>query len=166
MELALLRPQTFPDERGYFLELFRSSDSECSFVQDNLSFSKKNVVRGLHFQSSPGQVKLVTCLKGAIWDVAVDLRPNSPTFMQWRSFELSEDNHHQLLVPIGFAHGFCALTDALVLYKVSAPYDPKTEVSIRWNDPAFKIAWPVQDPILSPRDRATPFYHELAPCYG
>ena len=162
--LKLILPRVFRDERGFFFEsycypLLAKSGIDLSFIQDNVSFSHKGTVRGLHFQSSPGQAKWVLCVQGAIWDVAVDIRPESPTFMQWEAVELDDQNHKQLFIPKGFAHGFCVLSStARVHYKVSAPYDPKTERTIRWNDPDLKIPWPVKNPLLSPRDQISPLF--------
>ncbi len=165
--LKLLSPKIFGDERGYFFESYRqplyaqAGISEI-FVQDNVSFSRKDSVRGLHFQEKPGQAKLVSCLQGMIWDVAVDIRPGSETFGKWTAVELDDIRCKQLYVPVGFAHGFCVLSEtAKVCYKVSALYDPKTERAIRWNDPDLKVAWPVQNPVLSPRDQASPFFKEV-----
>lgn len=164
--LKRITPQLFQDERGYFFESYREDlYLELGiglFVQDNVSYSRKNTVRGLHFQSDPGQGKLVNCLLGEIWDVAVDIRPNSPTFMKWESLILSDQNHEQLYIPVGFAHGFCVLSEyALVQYKVSSNYNPATEKSVYWNDPNFQIAWPIQNPVLSPRDQCSPYFQEL-----
>lgn len=165
--LKLIVPRLFQDERGFFFEsykqaLYSGHGIDTVFVQDNASFSVKGTVRALHFQSHPGQAKLVTCVQGKIWDVAVDIRPGSPTFMKWDAVELDDQNHKQLFIPKGFAHGFCVLSEtARVHYKVSAPYDPKTECSIRWNDPDLKIAWPVKEPILAPRDKVSPFFKEM-----
>ncbi len=165
--LHLIAPQIFNDERGFFFESyaqakFAAGKIETVFVQDNVSHSKKGVVRALHYQSKPGQAKLVSCLKGAIWDVAVDIRPESPTFGKWEGVILDEKDRHQLFIPVGFAHGFCVLSEeALVHYKVSSPYDPKTECSIRWDDPDLKIAWPVVQPIFSERDCKSPFFKEV-----
>lgn len=165
--LKLVIPRLFQDERGFFYESYKSAPFAEQginpiFVQDNASFSKRGTLRGLHFQSDPGQAKLVSCVQGEIWDVAVDIRPNSPTFMQWESVTLDDQSHKQLYIPVGFAHGFCVLSDtARVHYKVSAPYDPQTESSIRWNDPDLKIAWPVNNPILAPRDKVSPFFKEI-----
>lgn len=165
--LKLIIPRLFQDERGFFFESYRQELYQAHgvgpFVQDNTSFSRKGTLRGLHFQSDPGQAKLVSCVQGQIWDVAVDLRKNSPTFMEWEAVMLDDQTHKQLYIPIGFAHGFCVLSDtARVQYKVSAPYDPKTECSIRWNDPELKISWPIHDPLLSPRDQLSPFFKEVA----
>ncbi len=165
--LKLIRPRVFTDERGFFFESYRQplyagEGINIPFVQDNVSFSRKGTIRALHFQSNPGQAKLVSCLEGTIWDVAVDIRPSSSTFMQWVGVELNDATHEQLFIPVGFAHGFCVLSDtARVQYKVSAPYDPKTECSIRWNDPDLNIAWPIQNPLLSPRDQTSPLFKEM-----
>ena len=165
--LKLLTPRLFQDERGFFFESYRQSHFieqgiDVLFVQDNTSFSHKGAVRALHFQSHPGQAKLVTCVQGTIWDVAVDIRPASATFGQWHAVELDDATRFQLFIPIGFAHGFCVLSDtALVHYKVSAVYDPATERSLRWNDPALGIDWPIAEPILSPRDAKSPLFAEV-----
>lgn len=164
--LKLIIPRVFEDERGFFFESYReeffAAHGIGPFPQDNSSFSRKGTVRALHFQSSPGQAKLVTCVQGEIWDVAVDLRPDSPTFMQWEGVILDDQTHKQFYIPIGFAHGFCVLSPtARVHYKVSSTYNPKTECSIRWNDPDLHIDWPVKDPILSPRDQVSPFFKEV-----
>lgn len=164
--LKYIQPRLFRDERGYFLESYREpSYSEQGlplFIQDNLSFSKKNTIRGLHYQIDPGQAKLVSCLMGKILDVVVDIRPDSPTFGEWESVELDGESHAQLFVPIGFAHGYCTLSEtALIQYKVSSLYNPKAERSIRWNDPDLNIDWKIQNPILSPRDAVSPFFKEI-----
>lgn len=164
--LKLILPRLFKDERGFFFESYHQSLYESHglplFLQDNVSFSRNGALRGLHFQVEPGQDKLVTCTQGAIWDVVVDLRPHSSTFKQWEAVELNDQTHAQLFVPKGFAHGFCVLSEsARVHYKVSSFYNPKTERSIRWNDPEFKIAWPITSPILSERDQTSPFFKEI-----
>lgn len=165
--LKLIVPQQFVDERGFFFESYRQNlyadqGINIPFVQDNVSFSLKGTIRALHYQSSPGQAKIISCVQGKIWDVAVDIRPDSPTFGEWEAFELDDEQHHQLYVPIGFAHGFCVLSEtARVHYKVSAPYDPKTERSLRWNDPDINIPWPCKKPILSPRDQTSPLFKEV-----
>lgn len=163
--LRLIKPRLFSDERGYFLESYRqpvyANFKIPDFVQENLSFSKKNVIRALHFQKEPGQAKLIQVLRGKIFDVAVDLRPGSATFGEWEAVELDDELRWQFFVPVGFAHGFCVLSEeALVQYKVSSLYDPKTENSLRWNDPDLKIAWPIEDPILSERDQNSPFLRD------
>ncbi len=165
--LKVISPRIFPDDRGFFLETFRKplyekEGVDVSFVQDNLVFSQKNVIRGLHFQNHPGQAKLVTCLQGTIWDVAVDIRPNSPTFGEWEAVVLESNLYEQFFIPVGFAHGYCVLSDtALVSYKVSSIYDPLEERSIRWNDPDLNIAWPTQDPVISARDSKSSFWKEI-----
>ncbi|PIS02225.1 MAG: dTDP-4-dehydrorhamnose 3,5-epimerase [Chlamydiae bacterium CG10_big_fil_rev_8_21_14_0_10_42_34] len=163
--LKVITPRLFQDERGFFFESYSEKlylKLGVSFVQDNVSFSRQGTIRALHFQSDPGQDKLISCLSGKIWDVAVDIRPHSPTYMQWEAIFLDDQTHDQFFIPKGFAHGFCVLSpSALVQYKVSNPYNPNTERSIRWNDPSFKIAWPVTNPILSMRDQISPFYEEI-----
>jgi dTDP-4-dehydrorhamnose 3,5-epimerase len=167
--LLILQPKVFADERGFFLETYhslryRDAGIETSFVQDNLSFSKKNVLRGLHFQISQPQVKLVQVISGEIFDVAVDIRPGSSTFGKWTGVVLSEANKHQLLVPEGFAHGFCVLSEsARVAYKCSTYYNPEDEGGIRWSDPEIGIDWPIKDPILSEKDRILPRLSEITP---
>ncbi|HSK94617.1 MAG TPA: dTDP-4-dehydrorhamnose 3,5-epimerase [Candidatus Angelobacter sp.] len=160
--LVLLAPAVHADERGFFVETYasgpwRAAGVEVDFVQDNHSRSGRGTLRGLHFQRRPGQGKLIRVPRGRIWDVAVDIRPSSPTFGEWEAFELDDEAHHQLYVPIGFAHGFCVLSEvADVAYKVSAPYDAAEERGIAWDDPDVAIDWPIGDPILSGRDRANP----------
>ena len=167
--LLILQPKVFADERGFFLETYhslryRDAGIETSFVQDNLSFSKKNVLRGLHFQKSQPQAKLVQVISGEIFDVAVDIRPGSATFGKWAGVVLSEGNKRQLLVPEGFAHGFCVLSKAAhVAYKCSVFYNPADEGGIRWSDPDIGIDWPVSNPILSDKDRNFPCLEDLTP---
>jgi dTDP-4-dehydrorhamnose 3,5-epimerase len=166
-EVLLLKPRVFADHRGYFLETFSERSWAQAglrerFVQDNLSSSVRGTLRGLHLQNPNAQGKLVTAVSGVIWDVAVDLRVGSPTFGRWVAAELSEDNHHQLYVPEGFGHGFCALSDtARVVYKCTALYDPSSELSVRYDDPELGIAWPVASPLLAPKDAAAPSLAEL-----
>lgn len=157
--VLIFTPRVFKDTRGFFCEsynhdVWRAAGIDTVFVQDNHSRSARHTIRGLHFQLSPAaQVKLLRVVRGAVWDVAVDIRKGSPTFGQWAGVELSEDNFRQLYVPEGFAHGFCVLTDvADVLYKTSRVYAPAYEQGIRWNDPAIGVAWPSDEPILSERD--------------
>jgi dTDP-4-dehydrorhamnose 3,5-epimerase len=167
--LLILEPKVFEDVRGYFLETYhrlryRDSGVDAVFVQDNLSFSKKDTLRGLHFQITQPQTKLVEVITGEIFDVAVDIRPGSPTFGQWAGIVLSEENKRQLLVPEGFAHGFCVLSKtAHVVYKCSVFYSPGDEGGILWSDPNIGIDWPVKDPILSDKDRQFPHLSDLAP---
>jgi dTDP-4-dehydrorhamnose 3,5-epimerase len=156
--LKLVQPQIFGDARGFFLETYSkeryvAAGIDVTFVQDNHSRSIKDTLRGLHYQSQPGQGKLVRVISGRIWDVAVDIRPRSPTFGKWLAKELDAEKHEQLFIPVGFAHGFCVLSDAAeVEYKVSAPYDGKTECTIDYADPELAVAWPVKTPLLSARD--------------
>lgn len=156
--LKLLKPRVFRDDRGFFFESYRKDayrelGIDCEFVQDNHSRSVKGTLRGLHYQSSPGQAKLLRVATGRIFDVALDIRPESPTFGQWRGVQLDAEDHCQIFVPVGFAHGFCVLSDVCdVLYKVSNNYDPKTECTLKWDDPTIGIAWPVENPLLSARD--------------
>lgn len=164
--LKWIFPAVFTDERGFFYESFKQPLFEAmglpSFLQDNVSFSKKGVIRALHFQRKPGQAKLVSCLQGKIFDVAVDIRSGSPTFGQWEGVILDDETRAHLYIPVGFAHGFAVLSEtALVQYKVSALYDPAEEKSIRWNDPAIGIEWPIQNPLLAPRDAVSPFLNEV-----
>lgn len=154
-------PDVYLDERGFFKETYNRRRYEEAglldhFVQDSVSFSAKNVIRGLHYD--PAMSKLVQVLRGKIWDVIVDVRPGSPAYGKWEGFELSEDNHRQLYIPKGFAHGFLALTDNVIFsYKHGALYDPAREGAIRWNDPALGIAWPLAgEPVISAKDRAAP----------
>ena len=163
----LIQPKLFRDERGFFLEcyqqaLYKKEGIDCHFVQDNHSYSKKGTIRGMHFQSSPGQAKLVSVVRGKIFDVVVDIRKDSPTFGKWEGVYLDGESHCQLYIPIGFAHGFCVVSDeAHVYYKVSSSYDPVTERGFRYDDPAVGIIWPILKPILSTKDRAAPLLREV-----
>ncbi len=163
-------PDVHPDARGEFRELFNSDRlSSCGFdlaiAQVNFSRSIPGVLRGLHYQLRHPQAKLIAVVRGAIFDVAVDLRRGSPTFGQWTSRILSAENHAQMFVPEGFAHGFCAIgnVEADVVYLCSRPYAPSDEYGIRWNDPTLDISWPVPSPILSARDRDLPLLTEVPP---
>ena len=164
-EVILVEPQIHSDTRGYFLETYHRQKYEAggvaaTFVQDNLSSSIKNALRGLHYQIKKPQAKLVMVLSGEIFDVVVDVRPNSPTFGKWVGAMLSGNNKKQIYVPEGFAHGFCVLSEtAQVLYKCSELYDPQDEAGILWSDPAIGIKWPVKAPLLSPKDQANPPLH-------
>ncbi|RYZ42892.1 MAG: dTDP-4-dehydrorhamnose 3,5-epimerase [Myxococcaceae bacterium] len=162
-EVLLVEPKVFGDDRGFFLESYhakRYADAGIAgpFVQDNLSRSVKGTLRGLHFQEPHAQGKLVQCLSGAVWDVAVDVRRGSPTFGRWVAAELSFENKRQLWVPPGFAHGFCVLSDSAdFFYKCTALYSPETERSVLWNDPDLAIPWPVAgEPLLSGKDKQAP----------
>lgn len=166
--LVLLAPSVHRDRRGSFHESFRASTFEelgieVSFVQDNQSRSARGVLRGLHFQVGAGQAKLVRCARGSIVDIAVDVRPGSPTFGQWEAFQLDDVNCHQLFIPVGFAHGFQVTSEiADVAYKCSSYYDPASEMTIRWDDPDIGIAWPIPDPALSARDEQAPLLRDTA----
>lgn len=164
-DLAVFQPKLFSDERGYFFEAFNQRtfesavDRSVTFVQDNQSLSLKGVLRGLHYQLPPHpQGKLVRCVQGVVWDVAVDIRRSSPTFSQWYGIELTAQNRKQLWIPEGFAHGFVALSDeAIVAYKTTDYYAPDCDRSIRWSDPAISVAWPVDGPpLVSPKDESAP----------
>lgn len=160
--VLMIEPRVFGDDRGYFFESFHApryaeAGIKGSFVQDNISHSKRHVLRGLHMQNPNPQGKLVFVLDGEVTDVAVDVRPGSPTFGQWVSAVLSSDNRRQIWVPEGFAHGFCVTSEAaLVCYKCTDVYNPAAEMSLLWNDPALGIAWPTDAPILSEKDAAAP----------
>jgi dTDP-4-dehydrorhamnose 3,5-epimerase len=162
--LKLVKPKVFKDQRGFFLETFQQSICQKlgmtgSFLQDNHSFSHQGCIRGMHFQTHPGQAKLVRVAVGRVFDVAVDIRPESPTFGQWEAVILDDESHHQIYIPVGFAHGFCVLSpQAHVLYKVSSLYDPYYEKGFRWNDPTINIKWPFDNPIVSERDQQAPFF--------
>ena len=166
--VLLLEPKVFGDHRGFFLESYNerqmaSLGMQYKFVQDNHSLSvETGTLRGLHYQLNPmAQTKLVRVLAGAIYDVVLDLRKHSPTYGQWEGFILSADNKRQLLVPKGFAHGFCTLVpDTEVFYKVDQYYSPEHDRGILWNDPALGISWPTSDPILSDKDRVHPSFHD------
>ncbi|MDI6703421.1 MAG: dTDP-4-dehydrorhamnose 3,5-epimerase [bacterium] len=162
-EIILIKPKIFVDERGFFMETYKYSDLakvgiKENFVQDNHSKSVRSVLRGLHYQKNPrAQGKLVRCLKGKVFDVAVDIRKGSPTYGQWIGVELSEENNHMLYLPPGFAHGFLVLSDvAEIIYKCTEEYSPEDDRGIIWNDPDIKINWPVKDPILSEKDKGYP----------
>jgi len=160
---VLIRPRVFDDGRGYFLELYKHSDFVNAgitphLVQDNYSKSSQGVLRGLHYQKMPmAQGKLVLCMKGRIFDVAVDIRKGSPHYGKWVGAELTEENRHMLYVPPGFAHGFQVLSDnAEVMYKCTNEYSPIDERGIIWNDPDIAIHWPLSQPVLSGKDKLNP----------
>jgi dTDP-4-dehydrorhamnose 3,5-epimerase len=166
-EVLLLTPRIFRDDRGYFLETystraFPEQEPPVRFVQDNLSFSSKGTLRGLHLQHPNDQGKLVMAVTGAIWDVAVDVRRGSPTFGKWVAAELNDETRDQLYIPPGFAHGFCVLSEtAHVHYKCTDLYAPASEQGIRFDDPDIAIDWPVDAPMLSPKDEAAPFLKDV-----
>jgi dTDP-4-dehydrorhamnose 3,5-epimerase len=164
--VLLLEPEVHRDGRGYFWEShhtdrYREAGLPLTFVQDNHSHSRKNVVRALHAQR--GQGKLITVVRGEIYDVAVDIRPDSASFRRWLAVRLDDVHHHQLYIPPGFAHGFCVLSEeADVVYKTTDYYRQDRQISILWNDPDLGIEWPVSDPILSDRDRTSPRLSEIS----
>jgi len=163
-DVILVEAKSFPDDRGYFKEIFKESsfienEINTRFVQDNFSHSIKGVLRGLHFQKNPkAQAKLVTVLRGKIFDVAVDIRKDSPTYGKWVSEILSEQNHKLLYIPEGFAHGYCVLSDeADIFYKVNQEYSPEHDIGFIWNDPEVAIKWPMDNPLISDKDLKLPF---------
>lgn len=166
--LVLLEPAVHGDERGFMVETWRRDTwaelgVDVEFVQHNHSRSRKGALRGLHFQTEPGQAKLVRCPRGRIFDVAVDLRRDSPTYRRWEGHVLDDESHRQLYLPVGFGHGFAVLSDvADVTYLCSSTYDPATESGIAWDDPDVGVEWPVEEPLLSDRDRSAPRLAEVA----
>jgi dTDP-4-dehydrorhamnose 3,5-epimerase len=168
--VMIIEPDVFADERGYFLETFEEKRYRDAlglsehFVQDNFSFSKRGVLRGLHYQASPfGQGKLVSVLSGKVLDVAVDIRADSPKFGKYVSVELSDDNHRQLFVPAGFAHGFVVLSDsALFAYNCTNVYSQEHDRGILWNDPTLGIDWQIENPIVSKKDQSHPLLADIA----
>jgi dTDP-4-dehydrorhamnose 3,5-epimerase len=165
--VLLLEPSVFEDNRGFFMESYHRGKyggliPRHTFVQDNLSHSVKDVLRGLHYQLHRPQAKLLQVIRGAVFDVAVDIRCGSPSFGKWVSCELSEENRRQLYVAEGFAHGFCVLSDvADVVYKCSAFYVPEDEHSVLWCDPDLGIQWPARDPVLSLKDSRSPRLRDI-----
>ncbi len=169
-DVLLIEPTVYADDRGYFMESFQQADFAeflpgVHFVQDNESFSSRGVIRGLHFQQAPhAQAKLVRVVQGSVWDVAIDLRPQSPTFRQYVSAELSAENHQQLYIPKGFGHGFIATSDsAIIQYKADAFYHPASDAGIHPHDPDLKIPWPLDltEHLLSAKDQQLPFLKDL-----
>jgi dTDP-4-dehydrorhamnose 3,5-epimerase len=171
--VLIIEPRVFGDSRGFFLETFQTDryaahGVQTTFLQDNWSRSVRGTLRGLHFQEPKAQGKLVSVTRGTVFDVVVDVRRGSPTFGRWVGVEISGDTPKQIWIPPGFAHGFCVTSEtADFLYKCTTPYAPECERAIRWNDPAIGIAWPVQEPLLSPKDAAAPTLAEASalPCY-
>ena len=166
--VVLLEPTVHGDARGFMVETYRRDlwaehGVEVEFVQHNHSRSSEGTLRGLHFQTEPGQAKLIRCARGAILDVAVDLRRGSPTFGRWEGHVLDDERHRQLFVPVGFGHGFAVASEvADVTYLLSSFYDPATESGIAWDDPDIGVEWGVEEPLLSDRDRAAPRLAEVA----
>ncbi len=167
--VLLVEPDVHRDDRGFFLETWHAAryaehGIRESFVQDNHSRSGHGILRGLHAQLDPAQGKLVRCSIGSVFDVAVDIRPGSPTFGRWVGYTLSQDDFRQLWLPAGFAHGFCVTSDvAEVQYKCTTPYTPSSEITIAWNDETIGVEWPVAAPTLSARDAAAPRLAEMPP---
>ena len=173
-DVLLLEPDVFNDERGCFFESYHEEKYTAlgfpRFLQDNISYSRPNVLRGLHFQNPKTQGKLVSVIKGRAFDVVVDIRQSSPTFKKWYGVELSAENKKQLYIPPGFAHGFCVLNDNKIVsdsltilhYKCTDYYTPVAERGIRYDDPSLNIAWPVNNPFVAAKDLQYPFLHELA----
>lgn len=160
--VLVIEPDVFGDTRGFFMETFRQERYEEAgikenFVQDNLSFSSRGVLRGLHYQNPHSQGKLVSVVQGEVFDVAADIRQGSPTFGQWVGVNLSGENHHQFWIPAGFAHGFCVLSEtAYFTYKCTDIYTPSAEGGIIWNDPDIGVDWPLKDVLLSDKDQVYP----------
>lgn len=165
--LLEIKPTIFEDNRGWFFEfynekLFHEHGITTRFVQENQSFSRKNVIRGLHLQVPPyEQAKLVAVISGKVLDVVVDLRADSKTFGQVYSSILDDQRHNMLFVPEGFAHGFAALEDTVFFYKCSSHYHPRYETGIAWNDPSLAIDWPIDEPVISEKDSQLPFYEDF-----
>ncbi len=166
-EVLLVEPDVYGDERGFFLETYskeryQNAGMKLAFVQDNLSRSRRGILRGLHLQHPYGQGKLVSVVEGEVFDVAVDVRVDSSTFGKWVGYTLSSANRHQLYVPPGFAHGFCVTSEfALFAYKCTDGYHPEAELGVVWNDPAIGIKWPVDEPTLSEKDARHPLLKDI-----
>jgi dTDP-4-dehydrorhamnose 3,5-epimerase len=167
--VRIIDTNRFADERGWFAEVwnaerYRAAGLELVFAQDNVSFSRRGVLRGMHFQWPNGQGKLISVLSGAVFDACVDVRAGSPTFGRWFGSVLSDDNRQQLWVPEGFAHGFLVLSDtAFVHYTCTAPYDARSDRALAWNDPDVGIEWPCQPAVVSQKDQAAPWLADLPP---
>jgi dTDP-4-dehydrorhamnose 3,5-epimerase len=166
--LIIIEPDIYQDERGFLLPFFceskyREHGFNKPFVLDNLSRSHRNVLRGLHYQLEKPQGKLVSIVRGSVFDVAVDIRKGSPTFGQWHGIELNDQNHLQIYIPEGFAHGFCVLSEeADFFYKCTDGYHPQSEQGILWNDPTLAINWQISNPILSPKDKENKLLSEMS----
>ena len=167
-DVKLIKPRVFPDDRGFFMQTYhekqyREAGIDVRFVQDNRSRSTQGVLRGLHYQLKNPQDKLVSVIRGEVFDVSVDIRRGSPTFGKWVGAVLSEENHHQLFVPKGFAHGFCVLSDEVdFVYKCSDFYTPGDEYGIHWNDPDIGIDWPLENVILAAKDQDAPLLKDVS----
>jgi len=167
-DVKLVKPRVFEDDRGFFEQVYherqyREAGIDVRFVQDNWSRSSKGVLRGLHYQLKNAQDKLVYVIRGAVFDVAVDIRRSSPTFGKWVGAVLSDENHHQLFVPKGFAHGFCVLSDEVdFVYKCSDFYNPGDEYGLRWDDPDLAIDWPGVDFVVALKDQKAPLLSAIA----
>lgn len=168
--VRLVQPRPIPDERGWFMRVFsadehaRAGIDHTTLVQENQSRSRRGTIRGLHMRSELSEAKLVRCARGEIFDVVVDLRPWSPTFLRWESFDLDDERHLQVLIPPGCAHGFQVLSDlADVCYRVDAFYDPDLDVALAWDDPELTIPWPLADPVVSERDRKASGLSDIRP---
>lgn len=168
-EVLIFEPKVFGDQRGYFFETFQSiryseAGINAPFVQDNFSHSSRSVLRGLHYQLQKPQGKMVWVSRGAVFDVAVDIRKGSPRFGRWVGVILNDQNHWQLYIPPGFAHGFCVLSDSVdFVYKVTDYYEPEGEQGIYWEDSRLGIEWPVETPLVSEKDAAHPLLSEISP---
>jgi len=166
-DVLLINPSVYGDDRGHFFESFNSEIWKAQgltseFVQDNQSFSKKGVIRGLHFQNAPhAQGKLVRVIMGKVLDIAVDLRPESPTFGKYELFELDAENGNMVYIPEGFAHGFAALEDSIFQYKCTGLYHKASEGGLRWDDPSLNIPWGVANPIVSDKDQILPLFEDV-----
>jgi dTDP-4-dehydrorhamnose 3,5-epimerase len=167
--VCVIEPVVHGDARGYFLESFHADKYkalgiDARFVQSNVSHSARGVLRGLHYQWPNPQGKLVSVLEGEVYDVAVDIRRGSPTFGQWEAAMLTADNHRQLWIPEGFAHGFCVVSEAATfMYQCTALYDPAADAGVRWSDAAIGIDWPIAEPLLSAKDQQAPFLADVSP---
>ena len=165
--VLIIEPKTFGDSRGFFLETFQSERYASAgitlpFVQDNHSRSQQGVLRGMHVQRDRPQGKLISVSRGSVFDVTVDINPQSPTFGEYVGLELNDDNHFQLWIPPGYAHGFCVLSETADFhYKCTALYDPEDEAGVIWNDPDVNIAWPLHTPLLSAKDQKLPLLRDL-----
>jgi dTDP-4-dehydrorhamnose 3,5-epimerase len=166
--VLVIIPEAYKDQRGYFMETYQKErynkiGVQMDFVQDNLSFSKRGTLRGLHYQYPKSQAKLIQVLQGEIFDVVTDIRPLSSTFGQWIGEHLSDKNKKQLFIPEGFAHGFCVLSEtAMLYYKCSDFYAPEFEGGILWSDPDLSIEWPVDSPIVSNKDSKLPYLNNIS----